>query len=94
MVSVVITTYKREPFMVSRAIESVIRQTYQDLEIIIVDDSPAIFPLRKKVEAAVYEFRNNNKGIDVQYIAHENNLGACAARNTGIIIAKGEFILD
>ena len=92
MVSVVITTYKREPSMLSRAIESVISQTYQALELIVVDDSPELFPLRKEVEKTVCEYGNNNKGISVRYIAHEENLGACAARNTGIKNAKGEYI--
>ena len=92
MVSAVITTYKREPSMLSRAIESVISQTYEDLELIVVDDSPAFFPLRKEVEETVCKYRKNNKGISVQYIAHETNRGACAARNTGIRNAKGDYI--
>lgn len=92
MVSVVITTYRREPSMLSRAIESVISQTYQDLELIVVDDSPAVFPLRKDVEKTVCEYGNSDQGINIRYIAHETNLGACAARNTGIKNAKGDYI--
>ncbi|MCR5565557.1 MAG: glycosyltransferase family 2 protein [Clostridiales bacterium] len=92
MVTAVITTYQREPSMVSRAIESVIHQTYRDIELIIVDDSPEDYPLRADVEKTAREFENKRKDISVRYIAHEKNLGACAARNTGIRYANGEYI--
>lgn len=92
MISAVITTYKREPSMLSRAIESVISQTYEGLELIVVDDSPAFFPLRKEVEETVCKYMNNDKGISVRYIPHDTNCGACAARNTGIRNAKGDYI--
>lgn len=92
MITAIITTYKREPSMVSRAIKSVLSQTYRDLELIVVDDSPAAFLQRKDVEATVREYENRSKDICVRYIAHEINHGACAARNTGIKNAKGEYI--
>ena len=92
MVTVVITTYKRKPSMVSRAIESVINQTYHGIELIIVDDSPVDYPLREAVRTAALGYENKRKDISVRYIAHDKNLGACAARNTGINNANGEYI--
>ncbi len=92
MVSVIISTHKREPTIVSRAVESVLRQTYRDIEIIVVDDSPSDYPLRTDVEDAVRRHGAENHGIPVAYYAHETNRGACAARNTGIRHAKGEYI--
>ena len=88
LISAVITTYKRMPDMITRAINSVLNQTYANLELIVVDDSPADYPFRVAVKEMV-------EGIDddrVKYIQHETNQGACAARNTGINAAKGDFI--
>ncbi len=92
MVSVIITTYKREPEMVLRAIDSVLVQTFHDIEIIVVDDSPADFPARKDVRAAVEMRQNENARISIRYIAHSKNKGACVARNTGLEAATGEYI--
>lgn len=92
MVSAIITTYKREPSMVLRALDSIITQTYRDIEIIVVDDSPSDFASRKDVQAAVIKRQEENPEINIRYIAHANNMGACVARNTGLEAAKGEYI--
>ena len=86
MVSAVITTCKREPAIAERALLSVLNQTYKDIEIIIVDDSPDDYPLRKEVESMV------TRHAGVKYIKHAQCMGACAARNTGLRAASGEFI--
>ena len=48
-VTAVITTHKREPEMVERALKSVLAQTHPDMEVIVVGDSPADFPQRVAV---------------------------------------------
>lgn len=88
LVTVVITTYKREPALVERALKSVICQTYSNLEIFVVDDSPADYPFR----AAVCEMVSKYSGKNVKYIAHEKNSGACVARNTGLMQSSGSYI--
>ena len=88
MVSVVITTHKRVPEMVERALKSVLSQTYKNLEVFVVDDSPADYPLRQAVETMVTGYSSQN----VKYIPHEKCQGACVARNTGLRAAKGKYI--
>lgn len=88
MVSVIITTCMRSPDMVKRAINSVISQTYQDWELIVVDDSPANYGERIQVKKTVESYGDNR----IRYIAHEDNKGACVARNTGLEQAVGEYI--
>ncbi len=88
LVSVIIPTYKRYPDMVKRAIQSVINQTYRNIEIIIVDDSPSDFEGRKMIENMIASLNDNR----IKYIKHSDNMGACAARNTGIKESKGEYL--
>lgn len=82
LVSVVITTYDR-PQLVRRAIKSVLAQTYEPLEIIVVEDGSD-----SGVEAWLEE-----QGFDhVRHIRHEENQGLAAARNTGLRYAQGKYV--
>ena len=88
LVTVVITTHKRPPELVERAIQSVVAQTHKELEIIVVDDSPEDYENRAGVKKMVATYATKS----VTYIAHGECMGACAARNTGLSVAKGEYI--
>lgn len=81
-VSVIIPTYNRA-HLVARAICSVIAQTYQDFEIIVVDDAS-----KDNTEEVVRRLGDHR----IRYIQHEGNRGGSAARNTGIRAAHGEYI--
>ncbi len=89
LVSIVITTYKREPETVERAIQSVVQQSYRPIEIIVVDDSPSEYPYRPAIRNLADKYRNL---CDIAYYPHERNMGACAARNTGLHKSKGTYI--
>ena len=88
LISVVITTYKRSSEVLLRALDSVLTQTYKTIEVIIVDDSPCDYVCRPIIKKEILE-RNDER---ITYVEHEVNKGACAARNTGLSIAKGNFI--
>jgi glycosyltransferase involved in cell wall biosynthesis len=81
-VSVVIPTYNRA-HLVGRAIKSVLEQTYQDYQLLVIDDAST-----DATEQAVLDFRDPR----VSYVRHPRNLGGSAARNTGIREAKGTYI--
>ena len=87
MITVIIPTYKRSKYL-ERAINSVLNQTYNDIEIIVVDDNNND-EFRQDTEKIMARYGGYENII---YIQHEKNLGGCAARNTGIKLAKGEFI--
>jgi glycosyltransferase involved in cell wall biosynthesis len=78
-VSVIIPTYYRNETL-PRVIESCLASTYDDIEIIVVDDSGEE---HAKPVATRY---------DVRYIAHEQNKGGNPARNTGLAAARGDYI--
>lgn len=82
MVSVIMPTFNREKTIL-RAINSILQQTYKDIEIIIVDDCST-----DNTQKVVESLNNNN----ITYIKQDKNRGACAARNEGIKLAKGEYI--
>jgi len=81
-VSVIIPTYNRAEVL-PRAIKSVLAQTYDDLELIIVDDAST-----DDTAAIVEQFDDNR----VQYYCLDKNSGANVARNLGIDNAKGDYI--
>jgi glycosyltransferase involved in cell wall biosynthesis len=81
-VSIIIPTYNRE-HVLGRAVQSVLAQTYQDFELIIVDDGST-----DNTEKLVKSFTSEK----IRYIQHRENKGVAAARNTGIRSAKGDYI--
>ena len=81
-VTVIIPTFNRAS-IVGRAIRSVLGQTYQDWELIVVDDCST-----DGAEQAVRSFSDNR----IKYIRHDQNRGGGAARNTGIRCAQGEYV--
>lgn len=82
LVSVVIPTYNRPDFL-SRALESILAQEYDAIEVIVVDDCPSN-PAMEVVES----YSDNY----IRYIQHDENQGVCGARNTGIQMATGEYV--
>lgn len=81
-VTVIIPTYRR-PVFLHNAIKSVLNQTFQDFEVIIVDDAS-----NDRTSEVVKSFTDSR----ICYIHHETNKGGSVARNTGIRNAHGEYI--
>lgn len=81
-VAVIIPTYNRA-HVISRALRSVLIQTYQNLEVIVVDDGST-----DDTQCVVESFVDPR----VRYLRSEGNLGATAARNLGIRNSSAEFI--
>ncbi len=82
-ISVVIPVYKVEKYL-KRCLDSVINQTYKNIEIICIDDgSPDNCP------AILDEYAKKDNRIKV---VHQKNMGLSGARNAGIDLAKGEYI--
>lgn len=88
MVTVIITTYGANTKLL-RAIESVLRQSYKDLEVVVVDDNNPDSAERKATESMMLKYRDDSR---VRYIKHTENKNGAAARNTGISNANGEYI--
>lgn len=87
LVSVIIPTYKRAD-KIERAIESVLNQTYQKLEVLVVNDNEPGDEYTLKLE----EIISSIKDPRVSLIHQEKHINGAAARNTGIRASKGEYI--
>lgn len=87
LVTVVITTFRRAKFL-PEAIESVLRQTYGNIELIVIDDNGEGTP--DQLATAIAVGRMNDSRI--RYRALKQNAGASAARNAGTMLANGFYV--
>lgn len=82
LVSIIMPTYNRKN-IIMKAINSVIKQTYKNWELIIIDDG-STDNTYEKVSTI-----NDNR---IRYIKNNRKKGVSGARNTGLLVAKGEYI--
>lgn len=87
LVTVIIPTYKRAKYL-QRAINSVLTQSYSNIELIVVDDNDPNSDFRKDTENVINKYEKEK----ILYIKHEKNKNGAAARNTGIRNASGKYI--
>lgn len=84
LVSIVMPAYNCEKY-IREAINSVLNQTYQNWELLVIDDGS-----KDKTSYIIKEFENKDSRI--RYIKNEKNMGVSATRNRGIFIASSEWI--
>ena len=83
MLTAVVPTYNRAR-MLGRALRSVLSQTYESFEVIVVDDGSI-----DETESVVRDFQDPR----VRYVRHETNAGVSVARNTGVRMAKARWVV-
>jgi glycosyltransferase involved in cell wall biosynthesis len=83
IISIIIPIYNTEKYL-RRCLDSVISQTYQNLDIILVDDGST-----DDSGAICDEYQEKDKRI---FVKHKTNGGLADARNTGLLMARGELI--
>jgi glycosyltransferase involved in cell wall biosynthesis len=86
--SIIIPTCRRSA-QLFRAIDSALNQTFDDFEVIVVDDNGAGTDFQINNAQKLIRYIKNNK---FQYEILEHNMGACHARNRGAEIAKGDYL--
>lgn len=82
-ISVIVPVYKVEKYL-ARCVDSIINQTYKNLEIILVDDGSP-----DGCGAMCDEYAKRDERIKV---IHKENSGQSAARNAGLDLATGDYI--
>lgn len=88
LVSIIIPTYKRSDSLLE-TIDSVLKQTYSAIEIIVVDDNGLGNEFQKATQCKLQNLIDENKII---YIPHKVNKNGSSARNTGFRASRGEYV--
>lgn len=83
LISIIVPVYNVEKYL-DRCIQSIVEQTYRNLEIILVDDGSTDGSEKICDSWAVKDNRIR--------VIHQNNMGGGAARNAALDVAKGDFI--
>lgn len=83
LVSAIVTTHNRAGLL-PRALDSVLAQTYQNIEIVVVDDGST-----DNTDQVISEYLQKH---EIVYLKNEVSIGAPAARNYGIRESRGGFI--
>lgn len=84
MVSVIVPIYNAEKYL-NKCVDSILCQTYSDLEVILIDDGS------KDGTASICDEYIRKDGRVV--VLHKQNGGVSSARNAGLEIARGEYVV-
>lgn len=88
LVSVIMPTYKRSEKLL-RAIDSVLNQTYKNLELLLVNDNEPFDEYTDELKKRVSKYFDDER---FQLIIQEKHINGAVARNLGIRQAKGQYI--
>lgn len=86
-VSVVITAYNVEKY-IEKAINSVLNQTYKNIEIIVVEDCSTDNTLK-----IIKDLQKTDTSFPINLVQHKENVGAGLSRRDGINSSTGDFIM-
>ena len=84
LISVIMCVYNETNDMIMDAVQSVINQTYENWELILVCDRPDDFEL--------HSFLKSLQSENIRVYSNEKNMGAALSRNFGVEKSQGEFI--
>ena len=88
LVSCVVPSYKRCDTL-QRAIDSIVNQTYTNIEVLVVDDNEKGDEYSVALASIVGGYANDNR---VRLVLQDKHINGAAARNAGVNAARGEYI--
>ena len=84
-VTVVIPYYNSAPFLLRKCIDSCLRQTYNNIEVLVLTDG-----CKYSIDTLINDYIDNSK---VRFIVSDENRGVSYRRNQGINMASGQYIM-
>lgn len=85
-VTVLMSTYNERPAILGEAVESILKQSYVDFELLIINDNPDNGELGTSLSLI------SSRDSRVRIVTNERNLGLALSLNRGLELAKGNFI--
>lgn len=86
LISFIVTSFNYENYVI-KTLESIKNQSYENIEIIVVDDKSSDNSVEK-----IKTFIEHNKGFNFKLIEHSENKGQMATMQTGLLYANGQFV--
>lgn len=86
MISVLMSTYKEPVSYVQKAVQSILNQSYSNIEFIIIVDDPYNEPVIKYLKIC------EEKDKRIRVCINGNNIGLVASLNKGLLLCSGEYI--
>ena len=86
LISIIMCVYNEKIEYIKESIESIINQTYTDIELIIVCDNPKNINIKNLI------FNYASKDERIKIIVNKENMGLCLSLNKAILIIKGKYI--
>ena len=84
--SIIIPVYNTEKYL-RRCLDSLVNQTFNDIEIIIVNDCS-----QGNCKEIIEEYQKNNLNKNIKYIRNDENLGSAWSRLNGLSHSSGKYI--
>lgn len=85
-ISIIVPCYNGEK-TIENCLDSILRQSCQDFEVILVDDAS-----RDGTRAVMENYLQNHRSMDARIVCHDINQGVSKSRNDGLAMAKGTFV--
>ncbi|MBQ7617183.1 glycosyltransferase family 2 protein [bacterium] len=90
LISIIIPTYKRHAVQVRKAILSALNQTYENVEVVVVDDNAS--PENKVFRDEILNMVSKIDSKQLVCVCNKINLGGSLSRNVGIDASRGDYI--
>lgn len=86
LISFIVTSFNYENYLI-KTLESIKNQSYENIEIIVVDDKSSDNSVEK-----IKQFIKDNQEISIKLVEHGRNKGQMAAMQSGLLVVNGQFV--
>ncbi|MEQ2576104.1 glycosyltransferase [Mediterraneibacter faecis] len=86
LISVIMSTYNEPISMIEKSINSILMQTYPNIQLVLINDNP------ERIELGNYLTQIANDSAKIKYLANKKNMGLVYSLNCGLRNADGDYI--